>query len=266
LDRYAVAPGSQVVLSEVDTADTGDWSKGDAAERLEELRGRLQDLQERLYAEARRSLLVVLQSTDTGGKDGAIKKVFGCINPAGCQVVSFKRPTDIELAHDFLWRVHQRTPARGMITIFNRSHYEDVVAVRVRELVDPPVWEPRFARINEFERLLAEAGTTVVKLFLHISRDEQRRRLQKRLDNPDKHWKFNAGDLDDRARWDDFWTAYSDAITRCSTADAPWHVIPADAKWYRDLVVAEIVVRALETMDPRFPSPNFDPAAVSIPE
>ena len=195
----------------------------------------------------------MLQARDTGGKDGTIRQVFGAFSPQGVRVTSFARPTEVELAHDFLWRVHKETPPRGVVGVFNRSHYEDVLAVRVRKLVPEDVWRKRYQQIVDFERMLTENGTTIVKLFLHISRDEQAERLRARLDDPEKNWKFEEGDIDDRARWDDYTAAYEEAITRCSTPWAPWYVVPADKKKARNYLVAEIVADTLERMDPQYP-------------
>ena len=216
---------------------------------------RMHELQERLYAESTKALLVVLQATDAGGKDGTIEAVFRGVNPQGVQVASFKAPTHEELAHDFLWRIHREVPRKGEVGVFNRSHYEDVLVVRVRELVPEDVWRKRYQHIRDFEQSLVESGTTVVKLMLHISKDEQRQRLQARLDDPAKHWKFNAADLEERERWDDHRIAFEEAITETSTPDAPWYVIPADRKWYRNWIVLRILLETLEEMDPQFPPP-----------
>ena len=216
---------------------------------------RLAGLQARLWAEHTRSLLVVLQAMDAGGKDGTVKKVFSGVNPMGVHAVAFKAPNDAELAHDFLWRIQRELPERGDIGIFNRSHYEDVLIVRVDELVPEKVWRPRYAAIRAFEEHLADEGTTIVKLFLHISKEEQAERFQARLSDPTKNWKFNVADVDVRKRWDDYQVAYADAIGRTSTEAAPWYVVPADRKWYRDWAVATILVDVLEKMDPLFPEP-----------
>ena len=213
-------------------------------------------LHNRLYAEATRSVILVLQGMDAAGKDGTIRSVMTGVNPQGCRVVSFKAPTGAELQHDYLWRVHAVCPARGEIGIFNRSHYEDIVAVRVRKLAPDQVWKRRYGHIREFERLLSDEGTTVVKVFLHLSRDEQRIRLQERIDNPEKRWKFRAGDLDDRKLWDEFAAAYEDTLRETSTDWAPWYVVPADHNWSRNLAVAEILVAALERLDPKLPEPQ----------
>lgn len=239
----------------------GGKAEGKAA--LEPLSARLSELQTALWAESEQSLLIVLQAMDTGGKDGTIRNVFMGVNPQGVRVWGFGAPTEEELAHDYLWRIHDHTPANGGITIFNRSHYEDVLVVRVKDLVPESRWQKRYAHIVDFERLLSDEGTTVVKLFLHISKEEQRSRLEARLQEADKRWKFNPGDLEDRKLWDDFQEAYEEAITRTSTEQAPWYVVPADRKWYRDLAVASILIETLERMDPRYPpEPDLDGVVV----
>ena len=212
-------------------------------------------LQDRLWADPRRSLLVVLQGMDAAGKDGTIKHVFGGVNPQGTHVTSFKQPSAEEQAHDFLWRVHRRAPRGGEIGIFNRSHYEDVLVTRVEHLVDESVWRDRYDHINAFERLLAHGGTTIVKLFLHISRDEQARRLTERLERPDKRWKASASDFTERERWDGYQGAYTEAIERTSTDTAAWYVVPANHKWYRNSAVSRILIETLEQMDPQYPVP-----------
>lgn len=223
---------------------------------MPELTTRLAGLQERLWAESQQKLLIVLQAMDTGGKDGTIRHVFTGVNPQGIRVHNLGRPTEAELAHDFLWRVHSKTPANGEIAIFNRSHYEDVLVVRVDSLVPKERWSRRFDHIRDFEQLLVDEGTTIVKLFLNISRHEQRDRLQARLDRPDKNWKFETGDLRTRASWDDYMVAFEEAISRTSTAEAPWYVVPANRKWYRNLVVSSILIDTLERMNPQFPEPE----------
>ncbi len=259
LDELRVEPGAAPRLAERDPgARLGAGSKSDGVERLAELVERLGVLHNRLYAEARRAVLVVLQGMDAAGKDGVIRSVLTGVNPQGCRIESFKEPTPEELAHDFLWRVHRRCPARGEMAIFNRSHYEDVVVVRVRGLVPEHVWRGRYPHIVAFEELLEDEGTQVVKVFLHESKDEQQTRLQERLDDPEKRWKFRTGDLDDRARWDDFQHAYEDAIRETSTKHAPWYVVPADHNWSRNLCVAEILVDVLERLDPKLPTPEVD--------
>lgn len=231
----------------------GRWNKLAAAQRIAENTAVSGELAYRLYAENRRSLLLVLQGMDTSGKDGTIRKATTGINPLSFNITAFKQPSVEELEHDFLWRIHKATPARGHIGIFNRSHYEDVLIVRVKKLVPDAVWKARYAMINAFERLLVENGTTIVKCFLHISKDEQRKRLQSRIDNPHKRWKFDLGDLADRRHWDDYQQAYEDAVNECNTADAPWHIIPSDRKWYRNLAITRILRQTLEELDPHFP-------------
>lgn len=266
--RYRVDPGHAFSLRETDPGDTGHYtSKHDAHEDLATLRDRLESLQERLYAEGRQSLLIVLQATDTGGKDGTIKHVFEGVNPQGCRVCSFKQPSAEELAHDFLWRYHMHAPGRGMMTIFNRSQYEDVLVVRVHNLVPREVWEQRYEQINAFERILTQNGTIILKFFLHISKDEQKERFESRLDTPDKRWKFNAEDLQERKLWDEYQAAYEAAIVRCSTEYAPWYVVPANHKWYRNLVVARTIVDTLELMNPQYPDPaHISPKDGHIPD
>jgi PPK2 family polyphosphate:nucleotide phosphotransferase len=264
---HRVEPGHPVKLVDIDTRQSAGFeSKEDVAALVAEDRSRIASLQERLYAESKRSLLVVFQAIDTGGKDGAIEHVFSGVNPQGCQVWSFKVPSADELAHDFLWRYHQRTPARGMITIFNRSHYEDVLVVRVKDLVPEDVWRPRYELINDFEKLLAQSNVAIVKCFLHISKAEQKTRLESRRDHPDKQWKFAVKDLDERARWDDYQAAFEEAINRTNTAQAPWYVVPADKKWYRNLVVARAVADTLEAMNPQYPAPEPGIENVEIPD
>jgi PPK2 family polyphosphate:nucleotide phosphotransferase len=259
-------PGEAFRLADVDPRDTGGLEhKKKAKELLKRNRDRLECLQERLYAERGRALLVVLQGMDTGGKDGVIRHVMSAFSPQGVVVTSFKVPTEEELAHDFLWRIHRAAPRTGMIGIFNRSHYEDVVVVRVRELVPEPVWAARYQAINEFERLLAENRVTVVKLFLHISPDEQAERLEARRADPEKRWKFSPGDLAERARWPAYMAAWDDALTRCNTAHAPWYVVPADHKWYRNLVASEVLLDVLERLGPTFPAPPDDIESCEIP-
>ena len=262
-ERFRVEPGSKVKLSRLNPRDTpGCKGKGRAADALRKNVERLADLQYLLYAEGRRALLVVLQTMDAGGKDGAIRHVMGPINPQGCHVTSFKAPTAEELDHDFLWRVHRAVPRRGMIGVFNRSHYEDVLVVRVHGLVPKSVWSKRYRQINAFERTLAAADVHIVKFFLHVSKDEQLERLKARIDDPRKHWKVNPADFDERRRWGEYMAAYEDALSRCSTAHAPWFVIPADRKWYRNVAVSQILVETLESLDMEFPAPACDIAAI----
>jgi PPK2 family polyphosphate:nucleotide phosphotransferase len=244
----------------------GDADK-DAAKALKKLeRKRIRELQERLYAEHQQSLLVVFQATDTGGKDSTIRRVFKGVNPQGVRVWSFKQPSQEALDHDFLWRIHKRTPAKGMINVFNRSQYEDVLIVRVKNLVPEDVWRGRYELINHFEQLLTENGTRVLKFFLNISKAEQKQRFQDRLDDPEKHWKFSKADLAERKLWDDYQKAYEAAIRQCSTQRAPWYAVPANHKWYRDLVVARAIRQTLEEMDPRYPPAEQGLDKVRIPD
>jgi len=257
LSTLRVDPGQPARLGERPTDDRFDLRRqSDAAPVLRDLNARLFDLQTRLWAEDRRSLLLVLQGMDAAGKDGTVRSVFSGLNPQGVRVVSFKVPAGQEVEHDYLWRVHAQCPRLGEIAIFNRSHYEDVVAVRVHGLMPKKQWKRRYRHIREFERVLSDEGTTVVKLFLHISNGEQRRRLRARLATPEKNWKFRAADLEDRKRWDEFQRAYDDAISETSTAWAPWFVVPADRKWVRNVVVSRLLVATLEAMDPRYPAPE----------
>ena len=267
MDRYRVQPGSRLDLSAWDPNDKSVCPKGkkkEGRQRLLELNERLEALQELLYAEHKHKVLVVLQAMDTGGKDGTIRHVFEGVNPQGVRVAGFKVPTREELDHDYLWRVHKQVPGRGEIVIFNRSHYEDVLVVRVHSLVPEEVWSKRYEQINAFERMLAEEGTTILKFFLHIDLEEQRERLQARLDEPNKHWKFNPSDLKERKLWPAYIQAYEDAISKTSTEWAPWYIVPANRKWYRNVVVGTIMVETLEGLDMRFPEADFDPAEIQI--
>jgi PPK2 family polyphosphate:nucleotide phosphotransferase len=265
--RYGVEPGERVSLAAIDPDQTEHYrKKKDVAKELERQRRRIQGLQARLYAENERGLLIVLQAMDTGGKDGTIKHVFSGVNPQGCRVSSFKTPSAEESNHDFLWRYHKSAPARGRIGIFNRSHYEDVLVVRVKGLVPEAVWRERYRQINDFERNLSKDGITVLKFFLHISKDEQKRRLQSRLDNPDKRWKFSSADIKERAFWNDYQAAFEDALTNCSTEHAPWYVVPANNKWYRNLVIARTIADTLARIDPQFPPAEEGLEKVEIPD
>ena len=252
-----VPPGTTAALGDADARLPGALAPNKAAlqQELEQLTARLDGLQRRLYAEGTRAILVVLQGRDASGKDGTMRHVFGPLDPLGVAATSFKAPTAEELRHDFLWRIHRAAPARGTIGVFNRSHYEDVLVVRVRRLVPESVWRPRFEQINLFERILVENGTVVVKFLLHISREEQRERLMARLEDPEKHWKFDAGDLAERLLWDEYTEAYREVLLRTSTAPAPWYVVPADGKRVRDVLIARTLVETLEGMDPRWPGP-----------
>ena len=255
--RWVVDPGTKVDLNKMPTRSTegAPGKKSETKEASEALRSELAALQDRLHAEDERSLLLVLQAMDAGGKDGAIKKVFSGVNPQSCRVTSFKQPSSEELEHDFLWRISKALPAHGEVGIFNRSHYEDVGVVRVKKMVPEQTILERYDIINSYEHALAVAGTTIVKVFLHISKEEQAERLRARLEDPTKRWKFRPDDLDDRALWDGFMAAYSKAISATSTPEAPWYVIPADRKWYRDWSVLSILVETLTEMDPQFPDP-----------
>jgi PPK2 family polyphosphate:nucleotide phosphotransferase len=263
-DLLRVKPGSRVRLADVEPGETHGRDKESSAATLKAGLDRLSDLQDRLWAEARHPVLVVLQGIDTAGKGGTLKHVMGAFQPAGCSVTSFKVPSATELAHDYLWRVHQRTPGKGEIGIFDRSHYEDVLIVRVHDIVPKRVWSRRYDQINEWEKMLVDEGTTIVKFFLWISKDEQRERLQARLDEPDKRWKFRLGDLAERKRWDEYVAAYEEALERCSTAHAPWYVIPANRKWFRNLAVAEILGDTIEALKPAYPEPPEDLTGVVV--
>jgi PPK2 family polyphosphate:nucleotide phosphotransferase len=256
-------------LSRIQPNDTGpfsddDMGKAEARKLLEKLKGKLTSLQEVLYADGTQALLVVFQAMDAGGKDGCIRNVFSGLNPQGVRVASFKAPTPEELAHDFLWRVHKEVPRKGMIGVFNRSHYEDVLIVRVKNLLPKQVWSQRYDLINAFEQGLSLAGTHLLKFYLHIDKKEQKERLQERLDNPEKNWKFNPEDLPERENWNAYMKAFSAVFERCSSQAAPWYVIPANNKWYRDVVVAQIILETLQSMNLKYPKPDYDPKSVNI--
>ena len=256
VEALQVEPGSAARIRDRDPRDTLGLDKAHGKKLLETLHERLGMLQQRLYAESKRSLLLVLQGLDASGKDGVIRSVFTGLTPQGCRVASFKAPTSTELAHDYLWRVHAALPARGEIGIFNRSHYEDIVAVRILKLVAEEVWRRRAGHIREWERMLTDEGTTIVKVFLNVSKDEQRDRLQERIDNPEKRWKLRRDDLEARKRFDDYLNAYDEALTETSTEWAPWHVVPADRNWVKAVAVAQLLVEALERIDPKLPDPE----------
>ena len=258
------SPGHKIKLSKIDPDKTGGCRKEEALQRFCELREKICELQEILYAEHQRSLLLVFQAMDTGGKDGAIKDLCAGLNPAGFEIRSFKAPSADELDHDFLWRAHKAAPGKGMIGLWNRSHCEDVLIVRVHKLVPKKVWKARYDQINRFEEILTENGTTIVKFMLHISKDEQKKRLQARLDCPDKWWKFNPNDLTERSLWSAYEKAYEDAINNCSTKCASWYVVPANHKWARNVALAAVVLRTLKEMDPRYPKLSFDPKTIKI--
>jgi len=255
----AVESGDELLLSDDDATPPKDLPKGDELERkLEKQLEKLGKLQQVFYADGRHALLVVVQGRDASGKDGVVGTVFSACNPQGVEVKSFKAPNSLELEHDYLWRIHNAVPRRGMIGIFNRSHYEDVLVVRVHSLVPKEVWSGRYQQINDFERMLAENGTVILKFFLHVSRDEQKQRMIERIDDPAKNWKFNAGDLDERKLWDEYTEAYRDALRKCSTPWAPWYVVPADKNKARNYLVAKRIVAALEDLHLEFPKPKTD--------
>jgi PPK2 family polyphosphate:nucleotide phosphotransferase len=253
---YLAKPGKKIRLGKIASDDTGQFRNKDAAlPAIQKNIKKLAELQEVLYAQARHAVLIVFQAMDAGGKDGAIEHVFSGVNPQGCSVTSFKAPSTLELAHDYLWRIHAAVPARGMIGIFNRSHYESVLVERVKELVTKKIWSRRYEHINDFERMLADEGVCIIKFFLHISPQEQKERLEARLRDPHKNWKFNPQDLQERKRWDDYEEAYQDAIEKCSTEYAPWYIVPADHKWFRNWVISDTIVRTLEELDMSYPKP-----------
>jgi PPK2 family polyphosphate:nucleotide phosphotransferase len=256
--------GSDLDLDDHRPDETFGWEENEAKSRVDEEVAAVAELQKKLYASSERALLVVLQAMDAGGKDGVIRSVLTGVNPAGIRVTSFKAPSETELAHDYLWRVHQACPARGQIGVFNRSHYEEVLVVRVQNLVPEQRWRKRYGHIKDFEQLLVDEGTSIVKLFLHISFEEQRARLQDRIATPDERWKFRRGDLDERKLWPDYMQAYRDALAETSTADAPWYVVPGDRKWVRNLAVAHILRDALEQIDPKYPEPEEDLAGLLV--
>ncbi len=258
-ERFRVKPGNNINLDDID-ADfkPADLDSEEAAHQLERSTEKIRDLQHLMYAEDRRSLLVVLQGRDAAGKDGTIRRVFGPMNPQGCRVTSFKVPSKMEAAHDFLWRCHFAAPKRGMVGIFNRSHYEDVLVVRVHDLVPKKIWSKRYDHINDFERLLVDSGTVILKFYLHIDREEQLERFKKRIDNPKKNWKISDADYSERPYWDEYTRAFEEAISKCNTGDAPWFVIPANRKWFRNLAIADIVADTMESLKMRFPEPAVD--------
>jgi PPK2 family polyphosphate:nucleotide phosphotransferase len=259
-----VRPGRRMQLKDDNARDTHGWEKQEALLAVEENRKRLGELQYKFYADGRFGMLVVLQATDGGGKDSTVRDIFTSMNPQGCTVTSFKAPTAQELKHDYLWRIHQHVPSRGEVGVFNRSHYEDVLVVRVENLVPEDTWRKRYDHINDFERMLTDGDIRVVKLFLQISKAEQKQRLEDRLKDPSKHWKFNADDLEKRKQWDEYQRAFEAMLSRCSTQHAPWYVIPADRKWFRNLAVSEILMSELGKLPLRFPAPTFDPSKIRI--
>ena len=263
---FRIAPDIRVNLSSIDTDQDGGLKKDDAKKKTKQLLDRLQDLQELMYAEGKHALLIVFQAMDAAGKDSTIRHVLGPVNPQGCRVTSFKVPTELERQHDFLWRVHQHVPPTGMIGVFNRSHYEDVLVVRVKNLKPKKRWQQHYEEINAFERLISRANVHILKFYLHVSKSYQKERFQRRLDRPDKLWKFRVGDLEDRALWDDYRAAYEDAMSKCSPAHAPWYVVPSETRWYRNLIVASTLVQTLEGLKMEHPPIDFDPQAITIPD
>lgn len=260
--HFMVKPGSKVHLDRRDPGDTCGLSRSDKA--LEKTLDRLRELQHLLYADQRYALLIVLQGRDASGKDGTVRHVMSGVNPQGCEVTSFKEPTHKELAHDFLWRVHQAVPGRGDIGIFNRSHYEDVLIVRVHRLVPKDVWHERYQHINDFERMLHDSGVTILKFFLHISKEEQKQRFMARMKDPSREWKLSLPDFEERKHWDEYTEAYQDALQKCSTEWAPWYVIPADHKWCRNHLIAKLTVSALNSMKLKYPAPSVDVSKVTL--
>jgi PPK2 family polyphosphate:nucleotide phosphotransferase len=260
-----VKPGTTIRLKDIDAALKPALGKDEAKAKVAENAKAIDELQDRLYAEGSRALLVILQGTDSSGKDGTVRAVFNTTGPIGVEVTSFKAPTVQELAHDFLWRIHKAAPAKGIIGIFNRSHYEDVLVAKVRKLAPGDVIERRYDQINRFEQHLAETGTAILKFMLHISKDEQKKRLEERLTKKEKQWKFNPGDLEDRKLWDAYQAAYETAANRCSSAHAPWHIIPADRNWVRNLSISGIVRATLEKLNPQYPKPQWKPSDYVIP-
>ena len=266
MDKYRIMPNTSVNLRKFECGETGAF-KGDkrkCRKATQALREELVKLQDVLYAQHKHKVLVVLQAMDTGGKDGAVKGVFEGLNPVGVRAVSFKVPSLEELEHDYLWRIHRQMPVSGEIVIFNRSHYEDVLVVRVKNIVPPDVWGKRYGHICDFERMLVDSGTVILKFFLHIDKDEQKTRLQSRLDNQEKHWKFNVADLADRVLWDEFQRVYEEAISQTTTDDAPWYVVPANKKWYRDYVIARVMVDTLMSLSMSYPENKDNLSAVVL--
>jgi PPK2 family polyphosphate:nucleotide phosphotransferase len=263
--RLLVKPGAKVNLARIDPAATpGFRDKAHAQEVLLESGARLGELEYLLYASRQHALLIVLQAMDTGGKDGAIRHVASALNPQSCQVTPFKKPTEEELGHDFLWRIHKAVPPKGVIGIFNRSQYEDVLIVRVHQLAPKSAWSKRYEQINNFEQMLAENGVTILKFFLHISKDEQKKRLEQRLADPAKNWKATPNDFDERKYWDDYTAAYEDALSKCSTPWAPWFIIPANRKWFRNVAISQIIVETLEKLEMKLPKPTFELSKIAL--
>ncbi len=263
--KYRIQPGKKFKLENFKTDDTGDFKdRQDAEYESQKNLAKLHDLQEVLYAQSQHAILIVLQAMDAGGKDGTIEHIFSGMNPQGCNVTSFKVPTPEEKSHDFLWRIHQHAPAKGMFGIFNRSHYESLLVERVRGYAPKEVWKNRYDHVNNFEKMLADEGTTIVKFYLCVSKKEQAERLQSRLDDPKKNWKFNPGDLEERKYWDDYMDAFDDVLEKCSTPHAPWYVIPSDKKWYRNYVISDILLKTVSGLDLHFPKPLVDVSQYKI--
>ncbi len=264
-DRYRVPPGTKVTLAEYDPNDTAEYTdKKTARKALKQITKRLNELQYLLYAEDKRGLLIVLQGMDASGKDGTIRHVMRGVNPQGTTVTSFKKPSDEEADHDFLWRIHKAVPRKGDIGIFNRSHYEDVLIVRVHSLVPREQWSKRYDQINAFENNLSENGIVILKFYLHIGKDEQKKRFEARLADPTRHWKISPADFSERPHWDAYTRAFEEVLTRCSTERAPWYIIPANRKWFRNLAVGSAIVEKLESLDMKFPEPSFDVSTVRV--
>ncbi len=262
---HKLEPGRPFRLNDIPTSGKQHHPDRESAEaEFRTLRSEFVELQRRFYADGERKLLIVLQAMDAGGKDGTIRKITRGVNPQGVRVTPFKAPSKEALAHDFLWRIHKAVPGKGMIGIFNRSHYEDVLVVRVHEIAPEAVWRPRYAQINQFEKLLTDTGTTILKFYLHISKEEQKERFQARLDDPTKHWKFSVDDLRKRKYWDDYMAAYEEMLRQCSTDWAPWYVIPADQKWYRNLAISRVIAQTLRDLNPQYPEPGNDLTGIVV--
>jgi len=268
ISPYQVELGKKFRMEDIDPDDKSMFPvrKKEGQKMLPALAEHLITLHRLLYAQSKHKVLIVIQTTDAGGKDGTIREVFAPLDPMHFHVAAFKKPSELELSHDYLWRIHREAPRKGHIVVFNRSHYEDIIAVGVKNLAPKSVWEKRYDHINNFEQMLVDEGTVILKFFLCISKDEQRERFQKRIDRPDKNWKFNPADMEDRQRWDEFMAAYEEVINRTNTEHAPWIVVPANRKWHRNLVVASAVIRALEGLNMTFPEPDFDPADYKVIE
>ncbi len=266
MKKYMVPSGEKIDLRKWDPDEISAWSDGKKAAKKEftKINAELETLQEMLFAENKHKVLIVLQAMDTGGKDGVIRAVFDGVNPAGVKVASFKVPTAEELSHDYLWRIHKHTPGKGEMVIFNRSHYEDVLVVRVHNLVDKKIWSKRYDHINNFEKLLVDEGTTILKFFLYISKDEQKERLQERIDIPEKNWKFSSGDLKERLLWDDYIDAYQEVLNKTSTKHAPWYIIPANRNWYRNWLIGSILVDTLKSLKMKYPEPEENLSDVKV--